>query len=693
MGNVSNEAHIDGNPHAISKAEMMKIIDQMNRSICKINYLNSNGTGFFCKILISEENQNENYFLGLLTCNHVLDEDIKGKTIKLIINEITYPLYIDEPRKIFSDKMKDITIIEIRRGELPNLNFLFLDENIFDKNPENIYQDIYILHFEFGKEEKYSTGVIASFDKTLINNTKIFYSCSTQPGSSGGPVINSKNYKVIGIHKGFDKMKGLNRGLFIGDAITKFKKWYKTKSSNNNENYNNDENLNKENGEIYNNMQYFPQNNYNIPNNNLNNNMINMNNYNIPNNNFSNNMNNMNYYNIPNNNLINNMNNIINNINDVKNNINNDINNLNNYININNNGNINNNIYNNFSNPNNKIFFNINKIDNLNENMNNIYSISNYNNQNNLNKNRINNNNYNVNGISNNLNNQNGKINNNVNMNINNNLNQINGFHEHPLFLSHQNDKMCNICLQKINEINGNLSYRCNSCSIIICQRCLKAIFNGKINLGLHHHKLKLKYNNHQWNCIKCGYEYGSDKCISLYCEQCNLNFCDICYLSQQDEQEQEQINNDNNEENDDKAFHEHNLIYANLNDICYFCCCWIDNKSGYKCENNDLILCHNCYEIIYIYGYKVNNSLHRHDLKPSIREKWQCDICKKHFEKKISFLCKKCDFDVCYNCYFKKGKEKEDKSKESDEEDDEVKKYVTDIVKVYKNINDCANQ
>ena len=70
--------------------------------------------------------------------------------------------------------MKDITIIPIKEGELPNLNFLFLDENIFDKNPENIYKDIYILHFEFGKEEKYSTGVIVDFDKTLINNTKIF---------------------------------------------------------------------------------------------------------------------------------------------------------------------------------------------------------------------------------------------------------------------------------------------------------------------------------------------------------------------------------------------------------------------------------------------------------------------------------------------------------------------------------------
>ena len=56
--------------------------------------------------------------------------------------------------------MKDITIIPIKEGELPNLNFLFLDENIFDKNPENIYKDIYILHFEFGKEEKYSTVLL-----------------------------------------------------------------------------------------------------------------------------------------------------------------------------------------------------------------------------------------------------------------------------------------------------------------------------------------------------------------------------------------------------------------------------------------------------------------------------------------------------------------------------------------------------
>ena len=189
MGNVSNEAHIGGNPLSISKAEMEKIIIQMNKSICKIYYKNTFGTGFFCNIPISDQNQNTNYFLALITCNHVINKKIKGNIIELIINEVTYPLLIDETRKVFIDEMKDIIIIEIRKGEFSNINSLYLDENIFNKNPESIYKYIYILHFEYGKEAKYSTGVIDHFDNILIFDKKILYSCTTQPGSSGGLLL------------------------------------------------------------------------------------------------------------------------------------------------------------------------------------------------------------------------------------------------------------------------------------------------------------------------------------------------------------------------------------------------------------------------------------------------------------------------------------------------------------------------
>ena len=71
MEYFENKAYIIGNSHPTPKNEMEKIIEQMNQiniSICKISAQNATGTGFFCKIPISEEDQNEEYFLGLITC-------------------------------------------------------------------------------------------------------------------------------------------------------------------------------------------------------------------------------------------------------------------------------------------------------------------------------------------------------------------------------------------------------------------------------------------------------------------------------------------------------------------------------------------------------------------------------------------------------------------------------------------------
>ena len=688
MGNVSNEAHIGGNPLSISKAEMEKIIIQMNKSICKIYYNNTFGTGFFCNIPISDQNQNTNYFLALITCNHVINKKIKGNIIELIINEVTYPLFIDETRKVFIDEMKDIIIIEIRKGELLNINSLYLDENIFNKNPESIYKYIYILHFEYGKEAKYSTGVIDQFDNILIFNQKILYSCTTQPGSSGGPIINSRNYKVIGVHRGFDKAKGLNSGLFISIAILKFQKEFGNKLNNNednNDDINNDNinnyinnngddinininfknNLNNGEGENYENIfQNFQKNN------------INQNNF-IFNNNFNPNINNI-EYNDNKNNI--NQNNFIYNNNPNFNNVEFNFN-KNNKI-----KNINNNIYNKVNNLNNNIYPNINDIDNninISNNSNNIQNNNSYNYPNNHNK--INNN----------------PIGNNIKPNIN--FNQINGIHEHPLLISKINDKSCNICLQKLNN---KLSGVCHSCLIIICQNCLQNIFNRKPNIKIHPHKLKLKYNKDHWDCMQCYFTYGDDKCVSLYCEQCNLNFCDLCYLSEENNnnnQENKQENNHNEQENNknennNNSSHEHSLINVKLNEICYFCCNKIDNVLGYKCEKDDMTLCEDCYVKIFVHDdEEPNNNLHNHELELLIREDWYCDICKDRFINKISYCCLKCNFDVCYYCYYKKKKNKnvdnEEKEKEDEEEDDVYKEYIRNVVKAGKAIDECYQQ
>ena len=226
MGNVSNQAHIKGSSEPIDKDTMMTILKLIDKSICKINYGDVFGTGFFCKIPISNQNQNTNYFFTLITCFHVL-KDLKENMINLIINDRTHKFILDKNRIVFKDKIRDIVIIEIRKGEFSNINFLNLDENIYDKNPENIYEQIYILHFEFGNKANYSPGVIKDFKKPLINLIRLFYTCSTEEGSSGGPIINSKNHCVIGVHKGAVGDINLNYGTLIGNSIKIFKNKYK----------------------------------------------------------------------------------------------------------------------------------------------------------------------------------------------------------------------------------------------------------------------------------------------------------------------------------------------------------------------------------------------------------------------------------------------------------------------------------
>ena len=145
----------------------------MKNSVCKINLSNgSSGTGFFIKIPSS------NKFIllpVLITCNHVLDGDkiSIGKKINFSLNneELELSIKIDNPRKVYTDIKKDVTIIEIK-PEKDNINFewfLDYDENIYNENPNKTYSNksIYVIHYENGKSVKYSLGVIKSISNTF----------------------------------------------------------------------------------------------------------------------------------------------------------------------------------------------------------------------------------------------------------------------------------------------------------------------------------------------------------------------------------------------------------------------------------------------------------------------------------------------------------------------------------------------
>ena len=75
---------------------------------------------------------------------------------------------------------------------------------------------------------KYSVGTIISIAEDTYN---INHNCATEHGSSGGPIINSFNSKVMGIHKGYKNKKNL--GTFLRLVINEFNEKYNNKNINN----------------------------------------------------------------------------------------------------------------------------------------------------------------------------------------------------------------------------------------------------------------------------------------------------------------------------------------------------------------------------------------------------------------------------------------------------------------------------
>ena len=77
-------------------------------------------------------------------------------------------------------------------------DYLELDDNIL-KNNEDIYYEnksIYILHYLYGNDICVSYGLL-----NRISKYDIIHACSTDNGSSGSPILNLENNKVIRIPK------------------------------------------------------------------------------------------------------------------------------------------------------------------------------------------------------------------------------------------------------------------------------------------------------------------------------------------------------------------------------------------------------------------------------------------------------------------------------------------------------------
>ena len=235
--------NIIGFPNIISFECILKIIEQMKKSICKITNNSEQGTGFFCKIPFPNKNKE---LPVLITNNHIIDDNLLNKNSKITIKIKDDPeqknLRLGERMK-YTNKDNDITIIEIKKEDQIT-NFLELDEKIIkdilnDKNENNEYKDetIYIIQYPEGKLS-ISFGILKDIyvDKKYIFN----HLCSTRAGSSGAPILNLDN-KIIGIHSKSIESR-YNCGIFLNYSIKEFIRKYSIKT--NYKKQNNDNKLN-----------------------------------------------------------------------------------------------------------------------------------------------------------------------------------------------------------------------------------------------------------------------------------------------------------------------------------------------------------------------------------------------------------------------------------------------------------------
>jgi len=221
------EKNIEDYPIPVTLESTKTILSQMEKNVCKIYMDNGiKGTGFFCKVPYKG-----NYGFGaslsvLITNNHIIDEKHLGKNNKIIFSinndKIKKKLYIGD-RKTYTSKLFDITIIEIFPDEDGIKDFLELDFDINDDDYyDNMYikKSVYLLHYPNNEKVSVSYGIINAIN--LQKNFDFFHFCSTDNGSSGAPILNSSNNKLIGIHKGASNNHNFNKGTILIFPIKEF---------------------------------------------------------------------------------------------------------------------------------------------------------------------------------------------------------------------------------------------------------------------------------------------------------------------------------------------------------------------------------------------------------------------------------------------------------------------------------------
>ena len=182
-------------------------IDLIRKSICKIEIKLSLkeefGTGFFFKY------KSSNY---LITNEHVVSKDKKSILIE-IWDKTKIKINLENRFILYLEKPKDITVIELEKNEIQNVQYLDYDLNYIRGYKQYLNKDV--LSIGYPKAEKLSVGSGKIKEINENNNFEFYHNSPTDQGSSGSPIILFHSQQVIGVHKKGHKTKKLNSGTFI----------------------------------------------------------------------------------------------------------------------------------------------------------------------------------------------------------------------------------------------------------------------------------------------------------------------------------------------------------------------------------------------------------------------------------------------------------------------------------------------
>ena len=210
---------IDISINPISFEQTKKILEQMGNYICKIIIDNdTKGTGFLCKIPLHGDNKLTPV---LITNNNVINDNILARKKDITIESFCTSSIKSKKlnlsnRTAYNNKKLGISIIEIvNKDGFKNINMFELDEDMLSGKTD-IFKDksIYMIHSN-QKTLYVSYGLVNDIGK----NHNFVHTCKAFNGSSGSPILNLENNKIIGIHSSTNV--NINEGFFLNFSASK----------------------------------------------------------------------------------------------------------------------------------------------------------------------------------------------------------------------------------------------------------------------------------------------------------------------------------------------------------------------------------------------------------------------------------------------------------------------------------------